>query len=109
MLNVQTSVPQAVRIGSPEKRILPCDFFVVLAKVALQRLEAYQRLGGYQGLRKALDLGPEGTLRELSESKLLGRGGAAFPTAKKWEALFLQRASVAAGTWPHALRHLQCR
>ncbi len=27
----------------------------------------------------------------LSASKLLGRGGAAFPTAKKWEALFLQR------------------
>jgi NADH-quinone oxidoreductase subunit F len=54
-------------------------------------LEAYQRLGGYRGLRKALELGPEGTLRELSASKLLGRGGAAFPIAKKWEALFLQR------------------
>ena len=54
-------------------------------------MEAYQRLGGYEGLRKALELGPEGTLRELSASKLLGRGGAAFPTAKKWEALFLQR------------------
>ncbi|MGA9797466.1 MAG: NADH-ubiquinone oxidoreductase-F iron-sulfur binding region domain-containing protein, partial [Terriglobales bacterium] len=39
----------------------------------------------------ALELGPEGTLRELFASKLLGRGGAAFPTAKKWEALFLQR------------------
>jgi len=54
-------------------------------------LEAYQRLGGYEGLRKALKLGPDATLRELSASKLLGRGGAAFPTAKKWEALFLQR------------------
>jgi NADH-quinone oxidoreductase subunit F len=38
-----------------------------------------------------LYLGPEGTLRELFSSRLLGRGGAAFPTAKKWEALFLQR------------------
>ena len=54
-------------------------------------MEAYRRLGGYQGLRKALKLGPEGTLRELFTAKLLGRGGAAFPTAKKWEALFLQR------------------
>jgi NADH-quinone oxidoreductase subunit F len=54
-------------------------------------LEAYQRLGGYDGLRKALELGPEGTLRELSASNLLGRGGAAFPTAQKWEALFRQR------------------
>jgi NADH-quinone oxidoreductase subunit F len=54
-------------------------------------LDAYQRLGGYRGLQKALELGPEGTLRELSASKLLGRGGAAFSTAQKWEALFLQR------------------
>jgi NADH-quinone oxidoreductase subunit F len=38
-----------------------------------------------------MDLGAESVLRELSASKLLGRGGAAFPTAKKWEALFLQR------------------
>ncbi|MGB6597563.1 MAG: NADH-ubiquinone oxidoreductase-F iron-sulfur binding region domain-containing protein, partial [Candidatus Acidiferrum sp.] len=43
------------------------------------------------GLRKAIQLGPEGTLRELATSKLLGRGGAAFPTAKKWEALSQQR------------------
>lgn len=54
-------------------------------------LEDYRRLNGYEGLRKAVDLGPEGTLKELAASKLLGRGGAAFPTAKKWEALFLQR------------------
>ncbi len=54
-------------------------------------LEDYRRLGGYEGLKKAMELGAEGVLRELSASKLLGRGGAAFPTAKKWEALFLQR------------------
>jgi len=54
-------------------------------------LETYQGLAGYAGLRRALELGPEGTLRELSASKLLGRGGAAFPTAKKWEALSLQK------------------
>ena len=54
-------------------------------------LDGYCRLAGYDGLRKALDLGPESTLRELFASRLLGRGGAAFPTAKKWEALFLHR------------------
>jgi NADH-quinone oxidoreductase subunit F len=62
-----------------------------LSKGGASTLEAYQELGGYEGLREALELGPEGALRELSASKLLGRGGAAFPTAKKWEALFLQR------------------
>ncbi len=78
-------------------------------KVALQPWKPIKELGGYEGLRKALELGPEGTLRELSASKLLGRGGAAFPTAKKWEALFQQRHLLRARSWPRALRHLQRR
>ena len=59
--------------------------------MALQPWRPIKDSAAIRGLRKALELGPEGTLRELSASKLLGRGGAAFPTAKKWEALFLQR------------------
>jgi NADH-quinone oxidoreductase subunit F len=51
----------------------------------------YQRHGGYEALRRAFDLGPEGVVREVIESRLLGRGGAAFPTGKKWEALLTQR------------------
>ncbi len=54
-------------------------------------LEAYIRDGGYEALRRAMDLGPEGVVREVIASRLLGRGGAAFPTGKKWEALLLQR------------------
>jgi NADH-quinone oxidoreductase subunit F len=45
------------------------------------------RKGGYAALRRALDLEPEGVLREVNESKLLGCGGAAFPTGRKWEAV----------------------
>jgi len=87
VLNIQRSVPQAAQNSeSPPLRLLRR-----IGQGGAPTLKAYQRLGGYQGLRKALKLGPEGTLRELSASKLLGRGGAAFPTAKKWEALFLQR------------------
>jgi NADH-quinone oxidoreductase subunit F len=48
-------------------------------------------MDGYVGLRTAFDLGPEGVVREMIESRLLGRGGAAFPTGKKWEALLAQR------------------
>src|SRR4029077_13358524 len=86
VLNVQTSVPQAAQKSEP----LPLLLRHIGQGVA-STLEAYQRLGGYEGLRKALEAGPDCTLRELAASKLLGRGGAAFPTAKKWEALFLQR------------------
>jgi NADH-quinone oxidoreductase subunit F len=83
VLNAKLSVPQA---GSPQLRLL--------RRVGLSNppsLEDYQQHGGYEALSKALDLGAEGVIKEVMASRLLGRGGAAFPTAKKWEALHLQR------------------
>ncbi len=53
-------------------------------------LDDYRAHGGYQALRVALDLGPEGVIREVRDARLLGRGGAAFPTATKWEAVARQ-------------------
>ncbi|MDA8311482.1 MAG: NAD(P)H-dependent oxidoreductase subunit E [Actinomycetota bacterium] len=50
-------------------------------------LDAYRAAGGYEALRQALRLGPAGVIAELEASKLLGRGGAAFPTGAKWEAV----------------------
>ena len=53
-------------------------------------LDDYRADGGYEALRTAIDLGPEGVIREVKDSKLLGRGGAAFPTGVKWEAVAKQ-------------------
>jgi len=53
-------------------------------------IDDYRRLGGYEALRNALDLGAEAVLHELLNSRLQGRGGAAFPTGKKSEALHAQ-------------------
>jgi NADH-quinone oxidoreductase subunit F len=50
-------------------------------------LDAYRSSGGYSALRRATELGPERTLREIVDAKLVGRGGAAFPTGRKWEAV----------------------
>jgi NADH-quinone oxidoreductase subunit F len=43
-------------------------------------------LGGYSALAKALEMGPEAVLEEVKRSGLRGRGGAGFPTGRKWEA-----------------------
>jgi NADH-quinone oxidoreductase subunit F len=55
-------------------------------------LDAYKAAGGYQALEKAFTLGPEGVIKEVNDAKLLGRGGAAFPTGRKWEAVRTQPA-----------------
>ncbi len=52
-----------------------------------ESISDYRRHGGCAALRRAVELGPDGVLRELRDSGLQGRGGAAFPTAAKWEAV----------------------
>jgi len=52
-----------------------------------ESLDDYRAHGGYLALRKALEIGPEGVLREALDSKLQGRGGAAFPAGRKWDAV----------------------
>ncbi len=73
------ALPQA---GSPELRLLRR-----VGVVDPDSLDSYRSLGGYAALRRAVELGPAGIIREVSESKLLGRGGAAFPTGRKWDAV----------------------
>ena len=72
-------VPQA---GAEETRLLRR-----VGQVDPTSLDAYRAAGGYEALRRAIALGPAGVIAELKESKLLGRGGAAFPTGLKWEAV----------------------
>jgi NADH-quinone oxidoreductase subunit F len=50
-------------------------------------LDSYRAAGGYEMLRRAVTAGPQFVIRELRDAKLLGRGGAAFPIAVKWEAV----------------------
>jgi NADH-quinone oxidoreductase subunit F len=47
-------------------------------------LAGYRAAGGYEGLRKALQLGREAIGAEVKKSNLRGLGGAGFPTGTKW-------------------------
>ncbi|WP_445519953.1 NAD(P)H-dependent oxidoreductase subunit E [Streptomyces sp. NEAU-174] len=73
-----TSVPQA---GG--------DGLVLLRRIGVVdpgSLDDYRAHGGYAALRRAFALGPAGVIREVTEAGLVGRGGAAFPTGRKWSA-----------------------
>lgn len=47
-------------------------------------LEDYAATGGWAGLKRARELGPEATIAEVTQSGLRGRGGAGFPAGIKW-------------------------
>jgi len=47
-------------------------------------LKEYERVGGYQGIRKALRTEPKQIIDQVTKSNLRGRGGAGFPTGSKW-------------------------
>jgi NADH-quinone oxidoreductase subunit F len=50
----------------------------------LHKIDVYEYHGGYQALRKALEMKPEEVIEEVKKSGLRGRGGACFPTGLKW-------------------------
>ncbi|HEY7480301.1 MAG TPA: NAD(P)H-dependent oxidoreductase subunit E [Gemmatimonadales bacterium] len=74
--------PRLPQAGDPSLRLLRR-----VDSIDPESLDSYRANGGYQALRRAFELGPEGVIREVSDAKLMGRGGAAFPTGRKWDAV----------------------
>jgi len=56
-------------------------------------IDAYLQRGGYDALKQALDRKPEEVIETVEASELRGRGGAGFPTGRKWRATYRQPAA----------------
>jgi NADH-quinone oxidoreductase subunit F len=82
--SVAAGVPQA---GEPGLRLL-----ARIGVVDPTSLEAYRASGGFRALERARRVGPDQVIDEVSRSGLVGRGGAAFPTGRKWAAVAGQTA-----------------
>ncbi len=89
-LSGQASVP-APAAGSrsaPQTRVAGVAGLRLLRRVGRvdpDGIDAYRGAGGFEALRQALRIGPTAVIREVTDSKLLGRGGAAFPMGRKWD------------------------
>jgi NADH-quinone oxidoreductase subunit F len=58
-----------------------------VGKIDPRSIDEYRAHGGYLALRRALDIGPDAVIAEITASKLVGRGGAAFPAGRKMDAV----------------------
>jgi NADH-quinone oxidoreductase subunit F len=84
--------PEEPRLPSsaPQTREPRAPGLRILARVGVsdpESLDDYREHGGYRALRGAFEMGPESVIREVKDSALRGRGGAAFPMGVKWEAV----------------------
>jgi NADH-quinone oxidoreductase subunit F len=72
----------AIRQSLPELRLLRR-----VGRVDPASLDAYRASRGFEALAKARGMGVDAVIAEVTASKLMGRGGAAFPTGRKWDAV----------------------
>jgi NADH-quinone oxidoreductase subunit F len=80
----RTVVPQ---LGQPGLRLL-----ARVGVVDPTSLDDYRAHGGFRALERARAIGPQRVIDEVTAANLVGRGGAAFPTGRKWAAVAAQPA-----------------
>jgi formate dehydrogenase iron-sulfur subunit len=86
---IVTDGPHPLRLGVTEqipwlKRQVRLTF-ARCGVVDPRSIEDYRARQGYKGLERALELGSDAILADVTASGLRGRGGAGFPTGIKWK------------------------
>ena len=87
---VERAGPSPEAIQTPPSQPMRRAGAKLLRRVGIvdpQSLDSYRDHGGFKALAKARQMGPDAVIHEMIESKLLGRGGAAFPTGRKWQSV----------------------
>jgi NADH-quinone oxidoreductase subunit F len=64
-----------------------------VGQVDPESIDDYIAKDGYAGLKRAFEMGPAKVISEVKDSRLMGRGGAAFPAGIKWESTAKQPAT----------------
>jgi NADH-quinone oxidoreductase subunit F len=84
---------KALQAGKDYQQFFAGQMRIVLAncgEIDPEDINDYMTHGGYMALKKAIVMNPEQVIEEIKSSGLRGRGGAGFPTGRKWD---LARAS----------------
>jgi NADH-quinone oxidoreductase subunit F len=83
---VGAPVPQPdLAVSVPQLRQPGLKLLARVGQVDPTSLDDYRAAGGFLALRRAFEMGPAAVVKEVVEAKLVGRGGAAFPTGVKWQ------------------------
>jgi NADH-quinone oxidoreductase subunit F len=86
-------------MGTPERgNTPPMTIARILPPEPLVDLDAYRATGGGEAIQVARKVEPEAVIIEIEEAGLRGRGGAGFPTGRKWRSIAAQASEVLATT-----------